>query len=213
MRISNAFLPLVAGALLLTGCGNKEPATNAVTQAEAALAPVRDDASKSAPEELKAVEATLAEMKADLAKEDYNGVIASVPQFNNQVKTLQATVVQNQTVAAAAQSEWEALNADVPKGIDAIQVRVDSLKGQKLPKEITKENYETAKTELEAAKAKWTEATAAATAGNTMEAADRGRDVSAKIEELKTVLGMSPALAQSQATLTPPAGQDIAPAN
>jgi hypothetical protein len=37
--------------------------------------------------------------------------------------------------------------------------------------------------------------------------------VAAKIEEIKTELAMNPALAQSQATMTPPAGQDIAPAN
>ena len=75
MRISQAFLPLVAGALLLTGCGNKEPATQAVTQAEASLEGMRADAAKFAPEELKATEATLAAMKANLAKSDYRAVV------------------------------------------------------------------------------------------------------------------------------------------
>jgi hypothetical protein len=213
MRLSQAFIPLVAGTLLLSACGNKEPATNAVAQAEAAISPVRDDASRFAPEELKAADATLAQMKADLAEEDYKGVIASVPQFNQEVKNLQSAVVQNQTLAAAAQNEWTALNTDVPKAIEAIQVRVDSLKGQKLPKEISKENFEAAKTDLESVKATWTEAAAAATAGNTEEAADKGRDALAKVEEIKNELAMNPALAQSQATMTPPAGQDIAPAN
>jgi hypothetical protein len=212
MRIFQAFIPLVAGALLLTGCGNKEPATNAVTQAEAALTPVRDDASKYAPDELKAADGTLAKMKEDLSKDDYKGVIASVPQFNTQMKTLQEALVQKQTLAAAAQNEWDTLNAQVPQAIEAIQVRVDALKGQKLPKEITKENYDAAKTDLETMKSTWTEATTAATAGNTEEAADKGRTVMAKAEEIKSELGMSPALAQSQApSMTPPSGADIAP--
>lgn len=216
MRISQGFLALAATTLLLTGCGDKQPATNAVTQAENAITPLRDDATKYAPEELEAAEGTLATMKADLAKEDYSAVVAAVPKINSDIKTLQGAVVQKQTLAAAAQNEWDALSADVPKAIEAIQVRVDSLKGSRLPKEISKENYEAAKTDLESMKATWTEATAAATAGHTQEAADKGRTVQAKAEEIKGELGMSPALAQAnqgQATMTPPAGQDIAPAN
>lgn len=213
MRISQAFLPLVAGALLLTACGNEQPANNAVTQADAALSPMRDDASKFAPDELKAADATLAKMKEDLAKEDYKAVVGAVPQFNNDVKALQETLVQRQTLAAAAQNEWDTLNAEVPKAVEAIQVRVDSLKGAKLPKEISKENYEAAKTELETVKATWTEATAAATAGDTATAADKGRTVAAKVEEIKNELAMNPALASSSASMTPPSGADIAPQN
>lgn len=213
MRISRAFLPLVAGALLLTACGNEQPANNAVTQADAALSPMRDDASKFAPDELKAADATLAKMKEDLAKEDYKAVVGAVPQFNNDVKTLQETLVQRQTLAAAAQNEWDTLNAEVPKAVEAIQVRVDSLKGARLPKEISKENYEAAKTELETVKATWTEATAAASTGDTATAADKGRTVAAKVEEIKNELAMNPALASSSASMTPPSGADIAPQN
>ena len=213
MRISQAFLALAATTLLMTGCGDKQPATNAVTQ-ENAINPMRVDAAKFAPEELKAAESTLAAMKDNLAKEDYKAVVADVPKVNNDIKALQGAVVQKQTLAAAAQNEWDSLNDEVPKSLEAIQARVDALKGQKLPKEITKENYEAAKTDLESIKATWTEATTAATAGNTQEAADKGRTVQAKTEEIKTELGMNPALAQTQqATMTPPAGQDIAPAN
>lgn len=213
MRISQAFLPLVAGALLLTACGDEQPANNAVTQADAALSPIRDDASKFAPDELKAADTTLAKMKDNLAKEDFKAVVAAVPQFNTEVKTLQESLVQKQTLAAAAQNEWETLNAEVPKAVEAIQVRVDSLKGTRLPKEITKENYEAAKTELETVKATWTEATAAATAGDTVTATDKGRTVAAKVEEIKNELAMNPALASSSASMTPPAGADIAPQN
>ena len=204
MRISQLFLPLAA-ALIITACGNKEPATNAVTQAEAALSGIRDEASKHAPNELKAAEATLAKMKADLAEEDYRGVVAGVPPFNAQIKTLQETLVTNQTVAAAAQHEWDSLNAEVPKTVESIQVRVDSLAGSKLPKEITKETFETAKTELETMKATWAEATAAAAAGDTQSAADKGRTVQAKGEELKNQLGLNPTLASATPAAAVPA--------
>jgi predicted nucleic acid-binding Zn-ribbon protein len=204
MRISQLFLPLAA-ALIISACGNKEPATNAVAQAEAALSGIRDDAAKYSPEELKAPEATLAKMKEDLANEDYRAVVANVPPFNAQIKTLQESMVTHQTMAAAAQNEWDTLNTEVPKSVEAIQVRVDALKGAKLPKEITKENFEAAKTDLEAMKATWTEATAAAAAGDTQAAADKGRTVQAKAEELKTELGMNPALASATPPPAPPA--------
>lgn len=197
MRILQAFLALAATSLLMTGCGNKQPANNAVTQAESAISPLRDDAAKYAPEELKAADGTLAKMKDDLAREDYDAVVAAVPQINTDISTLKGAVVQQQTLAAAAQNEWDALNAQVPKSIEAIQARVDSLKGQRLPKEITRENYEAAKADLESMKATWTEATNAAGAGNAQEAADKGRTVQAKADEIKNELGMNPALANA----------------
>jgi hypothetical protein len=89
--------------------------------------------------------------------------------------------------------------------VEAIQVRVDALSGSKLPKEITKETFETAKTELETMKATWAEATAAATAGDTQVAADKGRTVQAKGEELKNQLGLNPTLASATPPSAPPA--------
>lgn len=207
MRISHVLVPMVAAGLMLTGCGSKQPANNAVTQAENALSPLRDDASRFAPDELKAADATLARMKAELADSDYRAVVAEVPKFNAEMKTLQESVVSRQAVAAAAQNEWDTLNAEVPKAVEAIQVRVDALAGTRLPKEVTKENFEAAKTELEAIKATWAEASAAATAGNTVEAADKGRTVAAKADEIKNELGMNPALAS--ASMTPPASPEI----
>ena len=207
MRMTHAFLPLLAATLFITGCGQKEPATSAVTQAEAALEPLRADASQFAAEELKAAETTLASMKANLAKEDYHEVITEIGAFNQQVKTLQETVVSQQSAVVAAQHEWETLNHEVPKTVEELQVRVDSLASTKLPKEITKETFETAKTELETMKTTWAEATAAATAGKTLEATDKGRMAQAKGQELKDQLGLNPALA----SVTPPAGTEAAP--
>jgi hypothetical protein len=207
MRISHAFLPLLAATLIITGCGNKEPATDVVTQAEAAMEGLRTNASQFAAEELKTAEATLAKMKADLAKEEYDDVLEAVTPFNAQVKTVQDTMVSQQSLQVAAQQEWETLNQEVPKTVAALQVRVDSLTGSKLPKEITKETFATAKTEFETLKATWAEATAAASAGKTLEATDKGRTAQAKGEELKTQLGVNPALA----AVEPPAGTEAAP--
>jgi hypothetical protein len=74
---------------------------------------------------------------------------------------------------------------------------VESLKPAALPKDVTTEELTTAKTDLESMKSTWAEATAAASAGHTTEAAEKGRTVLAKAEELKASLGMNETLASA----------------
>ena len=151
MRIPQMFIALAATSLLLAGCSSqKEPAEQAVAQGEAALNEIRADAQKFAPEQLKTPEATLARFKDALAKEDYRTVIEGIPQFNAEVKTLRETVTVEQTAIAAATTEWEALNNEVPKTVEEIEKRVKTLTANRLPKEVTKENFEAAKANLDA---------------------------------------------------------------
>ena len=194
MKFTNLLMALTASAMLMTGCmSQKDPAANAVTQAEAAVAELRVDGAKFAPDELKTTEATLAKMKANLAKQDYKDVVADVPQFNKEVATLKETLVGRQTQVIAATREWESLNAEVPKAVEAIQVRVDSLASSpKLPKEVDKHEFEAAKASLETMKTDWAAATAAFSEGNATEAADKARSVQGKVDEVKDQLAMNP---------------------
>ena len=195
MKLTNVLMALTASAMLMTGCtSQKDPAENAVMQAEAAMTELRVDAAKFAPDELKTTETTLAKMKDDLAKEDYKDVVAGVPQFNKEVATLRETLVGRQTQIIAATREWETLNAEVPKAVEEIQVRVDSLASSpRLPKEVDKQEFETAKASLETMKTDWAAATAAFSEGNATEAADKARGVQEKVSEVKDQLGMNPA--------------------
>src|SRR3954471_8801389 len=147
MKFANVVMALAASAALMTGCtSQKDPAENAVTQAEAAVADLRADGAKFAPEELKATETTLAKMKSDLRERDYKHVIAGVPQFNKEVATLKETLVGRQTQIIAATREWETLQAEVPKAVEEIETRVNSLASSpKLPKEVDKHEFEAAK--------------------------------------------------------------------
>lgn len=196
MKVYQAVLPLVA-VMAIAGCGNRGTAQSVLGQADGALTPVREEAQTVAPAELKAAEATLAHMKQSFDERDYKVVVADVPKFNTELATLKEAIAAKHGVAAAAQQEWSALNAEVPKSVEAIQARVDSLKPTALPKDVTKEELETAKTDLEAIKVTWTEATAAAEAGNPLEATEKGRIVQAKTEELKNSLGMNETLASA----------------
>jgi predicted nucleic acid-binding Zn-ribbon protein len=202
MKVYQALLPLAA-AMMIAGCGNRGTAQNVVGQADGVVTKLRPEASVTAPNELKAAETTLAHMKQNFDERNYKVVVADVPQFNQQVKALEDAMAAKQTADAAATQEWSTLATEVPKSIEAIQARVDSLKPAALPKDVTKEELATAKTELETVKSTWAEAESAAGAGNPAEAAEKGRTVQAKTEELKSTLGMNEQVAS---LATPPAG-------
>jgi len=196
MKVYQALLPLAA-AMMIAGCGNRGTAESVIGQSDAIINSIKPDAEISAPAELKAAETTLAHMKENFEQREYETVVADVPQFNAQVTALKAAVTSKQDAELAATQEWSTLNSEVPKSVEAIQARVDSLQPGKLPKDVTKEELETAKTELETLKATWAEATAAADAGKPAEATDKGRIVQAKAEELKNSLGMNETLASA----------------
>jgi predicted nucleic acid-binding Zn-ribbon protein len=134
-------------------------------------------------------------MRQSLEAREYDEVMALLPTFNTQVVAMKDAYTSRQAVLAAATHEWSTLNQEVPKSVEAIQARVDSLKPAALAKDVTREELATARTELEALKTTWAEATAAASSGNTLEATDKGRIVQAKAEELKNQLGMNETLA------------------
>ena len=184
---------MVAAALLMSACANKEePAKRVVAGAEATLAQVRDDATVYAPDELKTADEKLATAKDNITWEKYQAVLDQAPDLNASVLAVKEAVVSKQTLAAAAAREWTDLSEQVPKIVEALQSRVDELsKVRKLPPEVKKETLETAKTELEGMKTTWAAASAAFSAGQANDAADKGRTVKAKGEELLKQLGAS----------------------
>ena len=148
---------------MLFACANqKEPAEKAVAQVESSLAEFRADAEKYAAEELKSVEASVAKLKTNLAKKDYQAVKAA-PRCASSVKSLKDSVAVKkadmEAVMAAAQAEWTDISAKMPQMVDALQSRIDTLsKSRKLPGGVDKATFESVKTDFEAVKTEWTEA-------------------------------------------------------
>src|SRR4030095_15867429 len=97
MNVYQALLPLAA-AMMIAGCGNRGTAQNVIGQADSALNQAKEEASVKAPNELKAAETTLAQMKQDFDARNYKEVVADVPQFNAQLKTLKDAVTSTQRV-------------------------------------------------------------------------------------------------------------------
>ena len=193
MRIP-ALVILSTAAIFAFGCASKEePAKQAVASVDTALNDVRPNASKYAPDQLKAAEASLATLKRDLSNEKYKTVLLHAPDVNKEVGALREIVVARQTQVDETMREWEELRGEVPQLVQAMQARVDNITGTRLPKEVKKESFEAAKTELAQLKSQWTAASAAFDAGNATEAADKGRAVQARAREISQQLGISPA--------------------
>lgn len=186
---------LAAAALIATGCSqNRAPADKALDQIETSLKAVRDDAQKFAPAGLKGVDAQLARLKDSYKDKNYQDVLAGAPQLSKAVDSLKSAVAASKAQAnaryAAAKSEWEGLNAEVPKMVDSIQARVDDLsKKKRLPWGINKDEFAGAKSAFDSMKATWKDATAQAKEGDAVEAAAKGKTAKGMgdqiIEQLK----------------------------
>ena len=188
----------LATAILVVGCASqKEPAMKMVADAESALGAIKDDAAKYLPADLAGVEANVAELKANVEKGDYKSVLAGAPKVMSAIGALKDAVAAKKSeveaAMAAAAAEWSSLSADVPKMVEAIQSRVDILgKSKKLPKNLSQEAFDSAKSGLDSMKSLWAEATNAFSSGDAINAVDKAKGVKAKGEEVLKSLGMAP---------------------
>ncbi len=193
MKPTRFMASLVAASMLvLAACsGLKDPANKALAAAESALAAVKDDAAKYLPEELKGAEGTLATLKESLGKGDYQAVVSGAPALMSTLDTLKTHVAAKVEEAKAATADWATYAADLPKMVETLQGRVTSLAAmKKLPKGIDAKALDAAKGGLESMKSMWSEATAAFTGGNAIDAVAKAKAVKEKGEELMKQLGV-----------------------
>ena len=188
MRGVRRALCLAALAVLSACASDKAPAEQAVKAAETAVANAKVEAAKWVPDQARSLDAALASVKDKFTKGDYKAVLAEAP----------ALATQAQSVASAAAAKkaeltksWEEMSAGLPKMVEAVKSRVDILsKSKKLPANVTKEKFETAKADLAAATQGWTDAMAAYSGGNVADAVAKANTVKQKTVEALEALGM-----------------------
>ncbi|MBK7249909.1 MAG: hypothetical protein IPI06_03155 [Gammaproteobacteria bacterium] len=192
LTASIAFLALVAA------CANQEaPARKAVADAEAAYTAIHDDATRFAPDAASAMETSIGDLKAALAKKDYKAVLAAASGVTAQIGALRETVAtkkaEYEAALAAAKDQWGAYAADLPKMVATIQSRVDMLKKSKrLPANVSREALANATSGLDSMKSTWTQASDAFAAGNALDAVKLAESVKSKGNEVLALLGMAP---------------------
>jgi hypothetical protein len=193
MRIAKVILGVVAATLLFTGCARqKDEATKALSAIETSVSALKEDGTKYAPVAYQGVESTLNTLKDSLAKGDYKSVIAGTPELNNAVDSFKTAIASGKEQFEAASAEWNSLSTDVPNMVSAIQSRVDMLsKSKRLPKNVSQDAFNSAKSGLDSMKSQWNEASAAYMDGKAAEAVEKARAVKAKGTEVLATLGMS----------------------
>jgi predicted small secreted protein len=198
MKKHSVFLLAALAAVLLVGCNTqKGPAEQAVASAQAALDAVRDDAQKYAPEQLGGVEAKLNDMKGAFQQGNYAGVLAAAPGLTAAIASMKdaasAKKVEAEQALAKAKDDWGPASAAVPKMVDEIAKRVETLsKTKKLPKGVTKDALAAAKTGVDSMKSAWADATNASSSGDYTTAMAKAQAVKDKAAAIMKSLEMKP---------------------
>jgi predicted small secreted protein len=198
MKKYSFFLPAALAAVLLAGCNTqKGPAEQAIAGAQATLDAVRDDAQKYAPEQLGGVEAKLSDMKGAFQQGNYAGVLKAAPGVTAAIAGLKdaasAKKVEAEQALAKAKDDWGPASAAVPKMVDEIAKRVETLsKSKKLPRGVSKDAVAAARTGLDSLKSTWADATNASSSGDYTTAMAKAQAVKDKAAALMKSLDMKP---------------------
>jgi hypothetical protein len=198
MKTLSVWLLATLAACALVGCVNqKAPAEQAVASAESALAAIRDEAQKYAPEQLQVVDGQLNSMKDNLSKGNYPAVLAASKDVNTAISGLKDSAdskkAEADAVLAKAKDAWGPLSSDVPKMVDAIQTRVDKLsKERRLPKGVSKDSVASAKSALDSMKSGWSDASNAAASGDYTTAVSKAQTVKDQATDTMKSLGIIP---------------------
>ena len=183
-------------ALFASACSHyKEQAQAAIAQAETALEAISVDAQKYLPQKYQELEDAITAAKATLDKGDAKGALAAANDLPARVAALGSEVASaKQQAIATLTDSWNSMSGDLPKMIDAIQSRVDTLsKSKKLPKGLDQASFDAAKSGLDEIKGLWSAATQSFNSGNVEDAVAKAKAVEQKGTEVMGLLGMKTA--------------------
>jgi hypothetical protein len=183
---------LAALALAATACSQKDPAQEAITAAEGALAAVYDDAQKYLPERYAEVKAELDAGRKAFEEKRYADAITAVKDVPAHAEALSKEVVTaKQQKLSELNADWARLSGSLPGLMTNIGARLAELgKMRKLPAGMDKQLLDEANAAYTSAQAAWDEASAAFSAGDLETAVGKARDAEGTAQDLVARLGM-----------------------
>jgi hypothetical protein len=192
MNILTRIAAIAALAAAVAGCSQKDPAQEAITAAENALAAVYEDAQKYLPERYAEVKSELEKARAAFNEERYADAIAAVKDVPAHAEALAKDVVEaKQKALAELNADWVRLSGSMPGLISGIGAKLEELgKMRRLPPGMDKQLLEEANAAYGSARSAWDEAGQAFNAGDLEGAVGKARDVEAMAQDLVTRLGM-----------------------
>jgi hypothetical protein len=188
---------LLLSAVLCACGGQKEPAQKAIADAEAAISAMRDEAGNFAPDELKALDESVASLKADFGRNDFKAVRAAAPVLMTRVSAVQETIAAKRAeqVAHAEEltSSWNALSTEVPEMVEAVNARVNSLaRTRKFPTGMNAGSFENTRAAATEMTQTWQKALGAFANSNMEEAVGSAQQAKQKGADVMSTLGMKP---------------------
>lgn len=183
---------LAALLAVAAGCSQKDPAQEAITAAENALAAIYEDAQKYLPDRYAEVKGDLEKARAAFNEERYMDAITAVKDVPARAEALAKDVAEaKQKKLAELNADWVRLSGSLPGLMTGIGGKLGELgKMRRLPKGMDRQLLDEANAALGSAKSVWEEAGTAFNAGDLEGAVGKARDVEAMAQDLVTRLGM-----------------------
>jgi hypothetical protein len=175
-----------------TACSQKDPAQEAITAAESALAAVYEDAQKYVPARYDEVKAELEAARAAFNEERFADAIAAVKDVPAHAEELaREAVTAKEQRLSELNSDWARLTGSLPGLMTNIGGRLGELgKMRRLPAGMDRQLLEEANAAYGSAQSAWEEAGGAFTAGDLESAVGKARAVESMAQDLVTRLGM-----------------------
>lgn len=189
MRKALTLATAAAALALFVSCADeKTPADAAIKAAEAAVASVKDEAAKYAPDQFKAVTSALAGAKEAFASGKYKDALAAANAVPAKVKDAVAAVAAKKDELTKA---FMGLEGSLPKMAEAIKSRLDILsQSKKLPAGLDAAKLADAKSGYEALTKGWEDAKAAFKGGNLTDAVSKANGLKEKGAEIMKAIGL-----------------------
>jgi hypothetical protein len=173
--------------------GQKEPAQKALADLDAALTKVGEMSEKYMPDEYKAVEGQLGELKSSFEGGNYDAVVRGAPAAAAAIRKLQAdSIIAKADYDKQMNAEWVTTAETMPGVITSIDKQISRYSaGARLPKGLDRDGFKQAVASFDEAKKAWTAAAEAGNAGKVEEAVLQSREVKKTVDAVMQSLGIA----------------------
>ena len=188
------FAAVALVALTMAACASqKEPAQQAITDLDAALAKVAEMGEKYMPEEYAAVQAQLAGLKTSFDGGDFDAVVAGAPKAAAAIRKLQAdSIIAKADVSRKLNDEWVEFARTMPDTIVSVDRQISKVSSSgRMPKGMDRAGFNQLVAGFDEAKKTWAAAAEAGNAGKFEEAVMQSRQVKEVVDATMQALGMT----------------------
>jgi hypothetical protein len=188
-KLLSLVVVLFVSAFFLVSCSSdKEPAGAAIKAAETAINATKAEAVKLVPDQVKALDDSLAAAKEKFVKKDYKAALDEASMLPVRAKAVLASA---KVKKEEFNKKWTEMSQELPKTIEEVQAKVDALsKVKRLPAKLTKEKFAEAQAAFASVKDDWTKAQESFKNANFTDALNMAGSLKGKLTNIMESLGM-----------------------